>query len=107
MEPDTLGRVAVPRVPTPIRVGRTHREKCCASFAITLPSDAMQKLQIVRNPDEAFDVLPIVHDGKSDEPGCQRGNRPVRATGVDRRRFRDRNFARNFKNRLDICFRQA
>jgi hypothetical protein len=29
------------------------------------------------------------------------------ATGVDCRRFRDRNFARNFKNRLDICFRQT
>jgi hypothetical protein len=57
MEPDTLGRAAVPRVPTPIRVGRTQREKCCVSFAITLPSDAMQKLQIVSAADEAFGVL--------------------------------------------------
>jgi hypothetical protein len=92
MEPDTLD----PRVPTPIRVGRTHREKCCVSFAITLPSDVMQKLQIVRNPDEAFDVLPIVHDGKSDEPGCQRGNRPVpvryggRLPSISRSQFREK-----------------
>jgi hypothetical protein len=42
-EPDTLGRAAVPPVPTPIRVGRTRLGKCYVSFAITLPCDAMKK----------------------------------------------------------------
>jgi hypothetical protein len=65
MEPDTLGRAAVPRLPTPIRMGRTQREKCCVSFAITLSSDAMQKLQIVRAPDEASVCSSIVHDGQT------------------------------------------
>src|SRR6185295_11869450 len=46
MEPDTLGRAAVLRVHTPIRVDPMQREKCCVSFAITRPPDATQKLQI-------------------------------------------------------------
>ena len=46
MEPDTLGRAAVLRVHTPIRVDPMRREKCCVSFAITRPPDATQKLQI-------------------------------------------------------------
>jgi hypothetical protein len=57
MELATLGRVEVPPVPTPIREGRTRRGKCCGSFAITLPSNAMQKLRIVRALDEAFGML--------------------------------------------------
>ena len=36
-----LGRVAVPPDPIPILEGRTRLGKCSASFAITLPSDAM------------------------------------------------------------------
>jgi hypothetical protein len=40
MEPDTLGRAAVLRVHTPIRVDPMRREKCCVSFAITRPSEA-------------------------------------------------------------------
>ena len=57
MELATLGRAAVPPAPTPIREGRTRLEKCYVSFAIILPSDAMQKLRIVRALDEAFGML--------------------------------------------------
>jgi poly(hydroxyalkanoate) depolymerase family esterase len=35
MEPDTLGREAVPLAPTPIRGGQTPRERCCASSSST------------------------------------------------------------------------
>jgi poly(hydroxyalkanoate) depolymerase family esterase len=35
VEPDTLGREAVPLAPTPIRGGQTPRERCCASSSST------------------------------------------------------------------------
>ncbi len=52
MEPATLGRAAVPPALTPIREGRMRLGKCYGSFAITLPSNATQKLQIVRAPND-------------------------------------------------------
>ena len=44
-----LGRAAVLRVHTPIRVDPMRLEKCCVSFAITRPPDATQKLQLGEN----------------------------------------------------------
>jgi hypothetical protein len=41
MELATLGRVAVPPDPIPIREGRTLPERCSVSFANTWPSEAM------------------------------------------------------------------
>ena len=43
MELATLGRVAVPPDPIPIREGRTLLGKCSVSFAITLPSEAANR----------------------------------------------------------------
>jgi len=57
MELATLGRVEVSPAPTPIREGLMRLRKCCGSFAITLPSNAMQKLRLVRALDEAFGML--------------------------------------------------
>ena len=53
MELATLGRVEVPPVPTPIREVRMRLRKCCGSFAITLPSNATEKPQIMNALDEA------------------------------------------------------
>jgi poly(hydroxyalkanoate) depolymerase family esterase len=41
----------------PIREGRTRLGRCCGSFAITPPSDAKQKLPIVKASVEAFGTL--------------------------------------------------
>jgi hypothetical protein len=48
------GQAAVRPAPTPILDCRTQLRKCYVSFAITLPSNAMEKLPIVQALDEAF-----------------------------------------------------
>jgi hypothetical protein len=52
MELATPGRVEVPPVPTLIREGQTPLEKCFGSFAITLLSNATEKLRIASTLDE-------------------------------------------------------
>jgi hypothetical protein len=49
-----LGRAAVRPAPTPILDCRTQLGKCYVCFAITLPSNAMEKLPIVQALDEAL-----------------------------------------------------